>query len=152
MNLRAFQEEIRELVFFREKEPSTSRLWKEAVPERLEVYRNNTRSNWTDTLDHDFPLTKKQFSEEAWEALSLRYFIKHPPQHWELNTSMIPFPKFLSTQKVKPYVKELADYEWHDLQVFIDRSVIRRGMGVTNPTLVVRVYQHQIFYWVEAGS
>ena len=152
MNLRAFQEEIRELVFIREAEPAASRLWKEGIPKRLGVYRNNTRTNWTDTLDHDFPLTMKQFSEEDWDALRKRFFIKHPPQHWELNTSMIPFTKFLTTQKVKPFVKELADYEWHDLQVFVDRTVVRRGAGVTNPTIVARVYQHQIFFWVEAGA
>jgi len=152
MNLRAFQEEIRELVFIHEKEAASSRLWKDGVPDRLDVYRNNTRSNWTDTLDHDFPLTRKQFSEEEWHTLRKRYFIKHPPQHWELNTSMTPFTKFLASQKVKPFVKELADYEWHDLQVFIDRSVIRRGSGITNPTVAARVYQHQIFFWVEAGA
>jgi hypothetical protein len=152
MNLRAFQEEIKELVFFKEKEPVGSRLWKEGVPDRLGVYRNNTRTNWTDTLDHDFPLTKKQFSETEWEALRRRYFIANPPQHWELNTSMTPFTKFLATQKVKPYVRELADYEWYDLQVFIDRAVVRRAAGVTNPTAVARVYQHQIFFWVDAGA
>jgi hypothetical protein len=152
MNLQAFQEEVKELVFIREKEAAASRLWKDGIPERLSVYRNNTRTNWTDTLEHDFPMTKKQFNEKEWEALRRGFFIKHPPQHWELNTSMIPFTKFLATQKVKPYVKELADYEWHDLQVFIDRAVVRRGAGITNPTVVARVYQHQIFYWAEAGA
>ena len=141
MSLRTFQEEIKELVFFREKEPIGSRLWKEGVPDRLGVYRNNTRTNWTDTLDHDFPLTKKQFGKEEWEGLRKHYFISNPPQHWELNTSMTPFTAFLSTQKIKPYVKELADYEWHDLKIFIDRSVVRRGAGVANPTAIARVYQ-----------
>ncbi len=152
MNLKAFQEEIKELVFFKENESSSSRLWKAGLPERLGVYRNNTRTNWTDTLDHDFPLTRMQFNEEEWEALRKRYFIQHPPQHWEINTSMTPFTAFLSTQKIKPYVKELADYEWHDLKIFIDRSVVRKGSSLTNPTAVARVYQHQIFYWVEAGA
>src|SRR6266700_1172605 len=152
MNLRTFQEEIKELVFFREKEPTGSRLWKEGIPDRLGVYRNNTRTNWTDTLDHDFPLTKKQFSEEGWQELRRRYFISNPPPHWELNTSMTPFQAFLAKQKIKPFVKELADYEWHDLKVFIDRSMVRRGSGTTNPTAVVRVYQHQIYFWVDAGA
>ena len=146
MNLRAFQEGIRELVFFKEREPAISSLWKDGVPDRLGVYRNNTRTNWTDTLDHDFPLTRKQFTSEEWENLRKRYFIKHPPQHWELNTSMTPFPAFLAKQKVKPWVKELADYEWHDLKIFIDRAPVRRGAGVTNPTAIARVYQHQIFF------
>jgi hypothetical protein len=152
MNLKAFQEEIKELVFFKENESTTSRLWKDGIPERLDVYRNNTRTNWTDTLDHDFPLTRKQFREEEWEALRLQYFISNPPQHWELNTSITPFTSFLSTQKVKPYVKELADYEWHDLKIFINRAIVRKGSDLTNPTAVARVYQHQIFFWVDAGA
>jgi len=156
MSLKTFQEEIKNLVFFRPEEPTKSPLWDGPLPVRLDVYRNNTRSNWADTLDHDFPLTRKQFGAEEWEGLRRRYFIKHPPQHWELNTSMTPFVPFIKIQKIKPYVKELADYEWNDLKVFADRSVIRprlpagrQGAGVTNPTAVVRVYQHQIFNWVE---
>jgi hypothetical protein len=149
--LRAFQEELKELLFFREGTPR-SRLWKDGVPERLGVYRNNVRSNWTDTLDYDFPLTRQQFSAGDWEVLERRYFTKHPPRHWELNTSVMPFPKFLRAQKIKPYVKELADWEWYDLQIFVDPSVVRRGLGRSNPTAVVRVYQHQLFDWVEAGA
>jgi hypothetical protein len=49
---------------------------------------------------------------------------------------------------VKPYVKELADYEWSDLSVFIDRASVVRGTGLSNPTARVRVYRHQIFHWV----
>ena len=149
VSLRTYQEELKKLIFFRKHEAERSILWENAPPARLQVYRNNARTNWTDALDHDFALTRKQFSEDAWRELSLRYFIKHPPGHWELNTSMAPFPDFLSKQKVKPCVKELADFEWHDLKIFIDRTVVKKGLGVTNPTAAVSVYQHQIFYWVE---
>jgi hypothetical protein len=152
VSLRSYQEELKRLIFFHDQEHAESFLWDSGIPPRLEVYRNNTRGNWTDTIDHDFPLTKQQFSENEWQELRRHYFVKYPPAHWELNTSMTPFIDFLSRQKVKPYVKELADYEWHDLKIFIDRSTVRKGMGMTNPTAVVRVYHHQIFYWVEAGS
>ena len=152
MNLKAFQEEIRNLVFIRPEEAATSRLWKDKIPERMDVYKNNTRSNWTDTLDHDFPLTRLQFSSDAWEILRRNYFIKHPPQHWELNTSVSSFVRFLKTQKCDPWIAELADYEWHDLKVFIDRSTVQRGSGLSNPTVVIRPYQHQIFFWVDSGA
>lgn len=151
-SLRAYQEELRKLLFFQDKEPAESFLWKDGIPDRLRVYRNNTRSNWSDALDCDFALTKKQFGEEDWGELRRKYFIKHPCGHWELNASLAPFPKFLSNQKVKAFVKELADYEWHDLQIFIDRTEVKRGMGVTNPTSAVRVYQHQIFFWAEDSA
>ena len=104
-------------------------LWGGAIPDRLRVYRNNTRANWSDTLDFDFRLTKAQFSPEEWEGLRSRYFAKHPPKHWELNASMAPFLKFLAGQKTKPYVKELADFEWHDLKIFVDRAAVRPGAG-----------------------
>jgi hypothetical protein len=152
MNLKEFQQELKELIFFKPEEAKTSKLWGANLPDRLWVYQNNTRSNWTDTVDHDFPLTRKQFGAEEWEALRKRYFIKYPPNHWELNTSMVTFTKFLQTQKIKSFVKELADYEWQDLQVFINRSVVKKGLGIVNPTAVVRVYQHQIFDWVAAGA
>jgi len=150
--LRAYQDELKKLLFFRAAEPTRSILWKNEIPARLSVYRNNTRTNWTDTLDHDFPLTRRQFTDAAWRDLQKRYFIKHPPRHWELNTAMSSFAPFLATQRVKPHVKELADFEWHDLKIFIDRAAVRKGSGVTNPTALARVYQHQIFYWVEAHA
>ncbi len=152
MNLRSYQEELKKLIFYRDDEPASSALWKDGIPARLNVYRNNTRSNWADALNSDFALTRKQFTEAEWETLSRRYFIRHPAAHWELNQSMAPFPKFLSFQKVKPYIKELADYEWHDLKIFIDRQAVQKGSGVTNPTAVIRVYQHQIFFWAESGA
>jgi|GEM_PF-2078262 len=152
VSLQAYQQELKKLLFFHEKEPTKSFLWKEALPDRLHVYRNNTRSNWSNTVDHDFPLTKKQFSDEEWETLRTRYFIKHPPQHWELNSAMVSFVPFLKLQKIKPYIKELADFEWHDLKIFIDRANVKKGAGVTNPTALIRAYQHQIFYWVEADA
>jgi hypothetical protein len=146
--LRAFEEELKRLVFFRDDEPTRSFLWGEKIPPRMSVYRNNARTNWTDALDSDFPLTRAQFESPAWEILRRSYFIKHPPRHWELNASLASFTDFLASQKIEPYVKELADYEWNDLKIFIDRAVIRLGTGLTNPTASVRVYRHQIFDWV----
>lgn len=150
--LKAFQDEIRRLVFYGEKDDDRSFLWKDGVPKRLDVYRNNTRSNWADTLDHDFPLTRQQFSEEEWADLRTAYFIRHPLQHWELNAGMEPFVKFIATRKIPAYVKELADYEWHDLQVFIHRARLTAGSGLSNPTAKVRVYQYQMFDWVQSGA
>lgn len=150
--LRHYQEEMKSLIFFHESEKTSSTLWKGTIPERLRVYRNNTRSNWGDTLDADFRLTRKQFDASDWLALKKRFFIKHPPQSWELNASMQPFVSFVAAQRVGLHVKELADYEWHDLATFIHRAAVRPGSGLTNPTAVVRVYQHQLFFWVQAKA
>jgi hypothetical protein len=151
-DLRAYQEDLKKLIFLKETETGESLLWGKVLPERLKVYRSKSRTNWTDALDSDFPLTRSQFSADEWRALRTRYFSLHPPRHWELNHSIQPFAKFIAGQKVAGYVKELADYEWHDLKIFIDRSVVRPGSGLTNPTAVTRVYQFQMFDWVQARA
>lgn len=143
--LRFYQNEMRRLIFPDGITTTASPLWKKGLPERLRVYRGNAASNWWNALESDFPLTKKQFSEEAWDGLTRRYFQKQPPGHWELNASLSPFVSFLKQEGVKRWVWELADYEWNDLGIFIDRCQVKRGSGRTNPTAAVRVYEHQIF-------
>lgn len=150
--LETLQNELKKLLFVHDEEATASPLWKDGLPKRLSVYRNNVQTNWIDTLEHDFAMTRKQFADSDWQRLRSAYFAKNPPRHWELNTSIAPFPRFLKAQKVKQYVKELADYEWNDLQIFIDRSTVKRGLGVTNPTARASVFQHQIFNWVEDGA
>lgn len=150
--LRTLQEDLRKLLFIGTHSPGRSVLWGHSIPQHLEVYRNNVQSNWMDTLETDFPLTRQQFAASEWNTLAQRFFIRHPPQHWELNTSVAPFVRFLQTQKIKPFIKELADYEWGDLHTFIHPATPLKGSGVTNPTTTVHVYQHQIFDWVEAGA
>lgn len=146
--LRFYQEEMRRLIF--PGEPTTSSpLWKKGLPDRLRVYRGNAAANWWSALESDFPLTQKQFTTEEWDGLTRRYFSKRPPAHWELNASLSPFMAFLKQEGIKRWVWELADYEWNDLAIFIDRSAVGRGVAGTNPTARVRVYEHQIFYWVE---
>lgn len=152
VSLRTFQEDMRRLLVPGGAAASRSAVWGDAVPDRLRVYRNNVSSNWADTLDVDFRLTKAQFAPEAWTDLRARYFAKHPAGHWELNASVSPFVKFLSREKAPAAVKELADFEWNDLAVFIHRAAVKKGAGVTNPTAVARVYRHQLFFWVRDGA
>jgi hypothetical protein len=104
--------------------------------------------NAYDTLDSDFPLTMKQFSGDEWFDLSEKYFSKYPPDYWELNNCVLSFPKFLKSQKVKPFIAELAEYELTDLLTFIHTATPQKGAGRTNPTMATRVFQYQIFNWV----
>ncbi len=150
--LATYQQGLKRLLFFQNKPVRVSQIWGRSIPPRLSVYRNNTRSNWTDTLDHDFSLTRSQFRPRVWQALVQRFFIAHPPRHWELNTSVAPFPTFLATQRMKPYIQELADYEWQNLQIFIHPARVKKGAGGVNPTAVVRVYEHSMFDWVQEGA
>ncbi len=147
--LRALQEELRKILFIGG-DAEKSRFWEEGLPKRLQVYRNTVHGNAYDTLDSDYKLTKKQFSEDDWFNLSQKYFSKNPPDYWELNNCVLTFPKFLKAQKVKPYIVELAEYELTDLKTFIHTAVPAKGTGRTNPTMATRVFQYQIFDWTVA--
>lgn len=130
----------------------SSPLWKDGVPKRLNVYRNTVHGNCYDTLDSDFPLTMKQFPDDEWFDLCEKYFSKYPPAYWELNHCVLTFPKFLKSQKVAPWIVELAEYELTDLTTFIHTAVPAKGAGVTNPTVSARVFHHHIYDWVEQGA
>jgi hypothetical protein len=147
--LQSLQRELKRLLFIGGSTES-SPFWKEGPPARLQVYRNTVHGNAYDTLDSDYPLTMKQFSDDTWFELSEKYFSKNPPAMWELNHCILTFPKFLKSQKVKPWIVELAEYELTDLLTFIHLGVTKKNAGVTNPTVSVRVFHYQIFDWVQA--
>jgi hypothetical protein len=147
--LRALQEELSRLLFVGSKADS-SRFWQEGLPQRLQVYRNTVHGNAYDTLDSDYPLTQKQFSEDAWFDVSQSFFTQHPPAYWELNTCIKGFPAFLRKQKVKPYIVELAQYELLDLMAYVHTSTVEKHLGRSNPTAIPQVFQYQMADWVIA--
>ena len=144
--LRVLQEDLQNLIFFG-RQAARSAFWGNNIPKRIGVYRNNVHLNWTETLESDYSYTRKQFSPEEWEKLELAFFTKHPPRHYELNGSIVPFVAYLKTQKVTPCVKELADCELADLMTFLHPAAVEPHLGVTNPTFTTRVYQHEIIEW-----
>jgi len=145
--LRALQEELNKILSVGS-EVKESHLWKEGLPARLQVYRNTVHGNAYDTLASDYPLTQKQFTEDEWFDVSVEFFKKNPPAFWELNGCVTGFPKFLKKKKVKTFISELAEYEITDLQAFIHTGIVKKGLGQTNPTVLTRVFQHQILQWV----
>jgi hypothetical protein len=145
--LRALQEELGKILSVGS-EINESRFWKEGLPSRLQVYRNTVHGNAYDTLDSDYPLTMKQFSDDAWFDLSVAFFKSHPPAFWELNNCVTAFPAFLKKKKEKTYIAELADFELTDLQTFIHTATVKKGSGLSNPTAATRVYKHGILSWV----
>ncbi len=145
--LRALQEELGRLLFIGSN-VTASPFWKEGLPKRLEVYKNTVHGNCYDTLDSDFPLTKKQFSEKDWDAVSQVFFTKHRPGFWELNTCIQAFPDFLKKKKTKAWIVDLARYELADLLAYVHTSEVKKGLGKSNPTASPIVFQYQIFDWI----
>jgi hypothetical protein len=145
--LRDLQEELKTLIPIGAS-GTTSKFWGNDLPVRLQVYRNTVHGNCYDTIDADFPLTHDQFCEHDWFDLSRAYFAEHPPRRWELNNCVFGFPKFLKTREIEPCIAELALYELLNLKTFVHSSQVKKGSGLTNPTVAIQVFQYQMYDWV----
>jgi hypothetical protein len=101
--------------------------------------------------------------DEKWEDVVDHYLEKYPPEHFNLNQLARRFPEYLTRYgerhlKRFPYLAELADYEWIELELMeADRPVQVNGFQslttpehfenlapVVNQVLVVREYQYPI--------
>ncbi|MBX9693767.1 MAG: DNA-binding domain-containing protein [Cyanobacteria bacterium] len=98
-----------------------------------------------------------------WIGAVEAYMETCPPDHFNLNRSAKNFSQFLSTSspslvKKYPFLPELADYEWIELEVLESDKEYSPGIGLTldspekfqdyapvvNPVLIIRRYEYPI--------
>lgn len=115
-----------------------------------------------DVMDSIFPYCSKLLGKE-WEDVVEEYLLRYPPDHYNLNRICRHFSEFLVKygQKhlaVYPFLDELADYEWMELEKIQDSSSIARGDAtaittpeqiltlapILNSTLIIRRYRYPI--------
>jgi hypothetical protein len=115
-----------------------------------------------DVMESIFPYCCRLIGKQ-WEETVADYLLKFPPEHYNLNRLCKRFPEYLTTYgatflKRYPYLSELADYEWIELEKLEDdRSItvyphqslaspdqIARLSPVVNPTVTVRCYSFDI--------
>lgn len=121
----------------------------------------------SDVLSSIYPYCEKVLNR-SWEKTLKKYVQAYPPDHFHLNSSARRFPQFLAEHCAEllekfPYLAELADYEWLEMEVLeVDTTI-----GVTektpltdpqafvtlgplvNPTLQVRTYEYPIQHIVD---
>jgi uncharacterized protein len=115
-----------------------------------------------DVMESIYPYCCKLLGKK-WESLVDDYLLKFPPTHHNFNRLCCKLPEYLekyggSLLDRYPYLAELADYEWielekleedTDIQVFSHESLtdpeqIATLHPVRNPTLTVRDYKYNI--------
>jgi hypothetical protein len=100
---------------------------------------------------------------EKWEDVVDNYLEKYPPEHFNLNRTARRFPQYLEKYgerylKRFPYIAELADYEWIELELMeSDQSIevsefmpltlpehFEQLAPVVNQVLLLREYKYPI--------
>lgn len=115
-----------------------------------------------DVLTSIYPYCHKVLNRR-WEGIVQAYVQKFPPEHFHLNSSARKFPEFLKDYDLSlldkfPYLPELADYEWLEMEILEVDTVIDTTAKTTldqpeafttlipvlNQTLQIRSYTYPI--------
>lgn len=88
-----------------------------------------------DLIESIFPFCKKAIADD-WDSIVEKYFHHYPSDHYNLNKICRHFSQFLSDHGGKlvekyPYLPELADYEWLELEKLEDQTDIIRAEQVS---------------------
>jgi hypothetical protein len=109
-----------------------------------------------------FPYCAKIIGKD-WDELVKDYYQAYPSSHYNFNKICINFSRYLSEQRPEllskyPYLAELADYEWLELEKSEDEREVKNAERIeinsleqitqycpmVNPTLTMRHYEYPI--------
>ncbi|MBY0357727.1 MAG: DNA-binding domain-containing protein [Candidatus Obscuribacterales bacterium] len=150
---------------------SVAELSAEMLPELdkrgIELYGNLIGYGHHDVLESIYPHCAFLLAGE-WQSVMEDYFLKCPPVHYNLNRICQPFSAYVTEYGGKylkryPFLAELADYEWIELEKMEDPREVKRVGGenisgleqivgcapVINPTLILRRYEYPLLEIVE---
>ncbi|MDV4116274.1 HvfC/BufC N-terminal domain-containing protein [Elizabethkingia anophelis] len=99
-------------------EPPTS------IQEHTFHYRRLVFDVVEDTLETAFPIARKLVGKKRWKAAVTHFFENHKcqtPQVWRLPQEFCEYYQHndFPTDKVLPFLKELLQYEWLEIEVFM---------------------------------
>ncbi|HEY9783774.1 MAG TPA: putative DNA-binding domain-containing protein [Candidatus Obscuribacterales bacterium] len=135
----------------------------EKIDERgARLYAELLQIGHLDVMSSIFPYCSAILGRK-WEAVVKDYIQRCPPIHYRLNRTASRFPEYLSRYapeltKKYPFIVELADYEWVEMEILEDERQIvvgeRAGLStpedfmvhapVVNPVLSLRTYVYPI--------
>ena len=86
-----------------------------------------------------FPFCAKAVNKD-WEELVADYYRAYPSKHFDFNKICLNFPKYLKEERLDflakfPWLAELAEYEWLELEKLEDPRDIKRGEKVSIDSL-----------------
>jgi hypothetical protein len=128
----------------------------------VELYASLLNYGHQDVIGSIFPFCAKLLHKH-WEEIVDDYLEKYPPNHFNLNRSAQRFSEYLDKHQPRlkkrfPYIVELADYEWLELEL-LEKDVISPPSEletlespeqftafapIVNPALALRRYNYSI--------
>lgn len=148
-------------------------LFRHIDPRGVKIYANLIDLNRLDLMASIYPHCKKLLGKN-FRAIVLDYMETMPPDHFNFNQAARKFPQFMAEHaevelRKKPFLAELADYEWIELAVLendaeIEFTAVKNPASATvidpvqfaqtvprlNPTVVLRAYRYPISKIVDA--
>lgn len=134
----------------------------------LELYRRLMRYGWHDVMLSIYPICASILADR-WELVVDDYIKRYPPSHYNLNRLAERFSSYLKEKEIEsnatlPFIAQLADYEWLELETGEHPAVVSRSEINTpltfeqfdtcgpllNPTLALRRYAFPILQIADA--
>lgn len=128
----------------------------------VDLYANLMGYGHHDVMDSVYPFTK-QLLGKKWDAVVEDYLLKFPPDHYNFNRLCSKLSQYFTIYggtllEKYPFLPELADYEWIELEKMEEEKdipshsheqlstpeQIARLSPVVNPTVSVRDYRYDI--------
>ena len=130
--------------------------------QRMEVYVNLLFNNINDVLSNSFPVLHHLLSSAEWYKLTRQFYAEHAcqtPYFREISAEFIQWltPRFnrLELASTYPFLLELAHYEWVEVPLLLDATVIDWSQIiqdgdllhtplVLNPVMLLQSYQYPV--------
>jgi len=96
---------------------------------RMAVYRELFFNNVAGFISSGFPVLKQLYTEEAWERMARDFFVRHrchTPLFLEISREFLDYLQNEREPQPEdpPFLQELAHYEWVELALTVDDTVI----------------------------
>ena len=129
---------------FLQGQANTNALTTQIDRQGVELYASLLQFGQQDLMSSIYPLSARLLNDK-WESTVASYFLRHPANHYHLNEAGHRFKEYLQDQpallKTYPFVAELADYEWIEMEVLEKNTVASK-----QPNLVLNAADHFVKY------
>ncbi len=140
------------------RDPKSNQIPDHIEARRMDIYRNLFINSISGLLSGSFPVIRSLYTDDAWEQLVRQYFKKEhnkTPHFPEIPREFVEFLKQHEVDPLRPFLYELAHYEWielhlekHTVEINKDHSMTERQLldetPVVSPLVKIQAYQYPV--------
>lgn len=138
--------------------PEVNKLPEQIENRRMAIYRNLFINSISGLIGGSFPVIRSLFDEDAWKLLVRDFYrIEHnkTPHFPEIPREFVEYLKHNEADASKPFLYELAHYEWIELHLEKHRIEINKnhavknsdlldGIPIVSPLVRIQAYQYPV--------